>query len=194
MYKKKRGIGLLELILVLVVMAVIIVLAAKRYKVYQFQSNLYTLQKSVGQVVSQYNSYYLENCTSNWSKNKTVPFSALDLEADTVPNPFCHGDSCTYKLGTIDTNISGTKRYSRKLYVEIPFDSKYSDNLDYFKGRLNASDIYSADGTKGLKWEFPPAKQGITNDPTSPEWITAMGMRRFMGTYEQDNPCWFPTY
>lgn len=194
MVNKKRGIGLLELILVLVVVAVILVLAAKRYKVYEFQTDVLNLQKTVNTLKYAYNDYYLQHCATGWSGSKTINFNNLGISLGKVPNPFGPAGEGHYLFSTKDTSIPGQSYKNRKLVIKIPFNSQYHANLDYFQGHTNASAIYpSSSSGQGLEWTFSPFKPGVSNDPSDPAWLNQIRMRKFMGKYQENNPCWFPT-
>ncbi len=194
--RRKRGVGLLELLLALVVVAVFLVFAAKRYKVYELHQNEYVLAKTVNTLINGINGFYFQECTRNeWPLNANRYgiqniYTYLRIPNRSLNNPF---GPITYTFGSFDTKVPNQRYYSRLLYLRIPFDKHYANEMGYFKSRFNATNTYSDGKGSGLEWRFAPFNpnqpQNLGSDAN---WIIQVNMRKYMQSTDPSNACWFP--
>lgn len=189
----QRGIGLLELLLVLVIVAVLVILAAKRYKTYQQDSNIAIMRETVTTLVNGFNQYYFAHCNlQDWPQPITL--AALNLPQTTqVPNPFGPTD---YVFGIRDSNMpnkGNSTYYLRQLYIQIPLDRRYSSETTYFQNALRATSVLGKGSSRSLEWAFPPVNPNqLSQDPTDPNWLTQISSREYLLKMDPTNPCWFP--
>jgi hypothetical protein len=182
MFRKQKGLGLLELMLVIVIAVAIIIAGIRFYQTYRRQEQFLSLKDNVKVLLHGVSAYYRAHCITNltgytYNKNHgefppetaVQPLTSIDLNMNEVMpyfgnessftiNPFGPHANSTFKLSLYaakeTTKFGATILWQSQVKACI---TTFGTNEQTVKGMFDADEASSCSGGVKLTWRTLPS-------------------------------------
>jgi len=159
---RENGVGLLELMLVLLIAGIIIAASARYYFIYKRTAAIGMLESGVSQIMDGLNNYYYINCKNNAADFPNVTIDKL-MSARLVPNNI--NDFNRY--GTYDVKINQNTNTQLQVIATV----NEGHLADLIRSVLNADPAQA--GSLTITWTRLPNHN--TDDLNSHQWVMNEG-------------------